>query len=287
MDKSGPGDRHDGHSERGRTAADDERPVHWFEPVADHLGPAYLNYSFTKGTIGEVESLIELTGIGPDARILDVGCGPGRHALELGRRGHEVVGVDISSTFIDLATESARRSELANVAFEVADARSLPFDSEFDLVISLCQGAFGLTGGPGTEAPEFGIDTAPELDEPVLAGMGRAAKPGALVAVSAFSAYFQLRFEEPTDSFDARLGINEEQTVIRNVAGDEQQVRLWTTCYTPRELRLLARAVGLSPIALHGVTPGRYGAALPSTDCAEFLLLARREGANRGAGAGS
>ena len=32
---------------------------HWFEPIADHLGSAYLRYSFTKGTVQEVDFLME------------------------------------------------------------------------------------------------------------------------------------------------------------------------------------------------------------------------------------
>ncbi|MGI9598252.1 MAG: class I SAM-dependent methyltransferase, partial [Acidimicrobiales bacterium] len=225
-----------------------------------------------------VSSLLELTDVAGDARILDVGCGPGRHATELASRGYEVVGVDISATFIDLARVAARERGLENVSFEVADARALTFSHEFDLVLSLCQGAFGLTGGPGTDDPDGGPahhSLARELDEPVLAGMATALVPGGTVAVSAFSAYFQLRFEEETDSFDAALGVNQERTTIRSPSGDEQDVELWTTCYTPRELRLLSRAVGLEPVAVYGVTPGRYRPSPPATDCPEFLLLAR------------
>ena len=245
---------------------------HWFEPVADHLGPAYLKYSFTKGTVAEVDSLIELAGVASGARVLDVGCGPGRHALELARRGFHVVGVDISQTFVELAKESAAAESLTAAEFQVGDARNLQFDNEFDLVISLCQGAFGLTAGPGSERHSL----VRELDEPVMAGMANAAKVGGTVVVSAFSAYFQLRFEQEQDSFDADLGVNTETTAVRNVAGEDQEVQLWTTCYTPRELRLLARTVGLTPIGLHGVTPGRYRQAPPATDCPEFLLVARR-----------
>ncbi|MGB5759395.1 MAG: class I SAM-dependent methyltransferase, partial [Acidimicrobiales bacterium] len=125
---------------------------HWFEPVADHLGEAYLRYSFTKGTVAEVDSLLALSGVGERARVLDVGCGPGRHALELASRGYDVVGVDISATFVDLARSSAADRGLTNVSFLVADARALEFSAEFDLVLSLCQGAFGLTAGPGAAA---------------------------------------------------------------------------------------------------------------------------------------
>ena len=114
------------------------------------------------------------------------------------------------------------------------------------------------------------------LDEPVLAGMARAVRPGGSVVVSAFSAYFQLRYQEEHDRFDADLGVNEEPTSVRNEAGEHRDVTLWTTCYTPRELRLLARVAGLVPHAVHGVAPGRYRAEPPSIDTQEFLLVAHR-----------
>src|SRR5688572_8280434 len=98
---------------------------HWFEDVADHLGSAYLRYSFTKGTEQEVEFLVECLSLEPGARILDVGCGPGRHAHALGRRGFEVVGVDISERFVALARAGV--PEGTPVMFERADARSLLF----------------------------------------------------------------------------------------------------------------------------------------------------------------
>ena len=54
---------------------------HWFEDIAEFLGPAYLRYSFTKGTEQEVGFLVDALDLGPGSRVLDVGCGPGRHAL--------------------------------------------------------------------------------------------------------------------------------------------------------------------------------------------------------------
>ncbi len=119
---------------------------HWFEDVADHLGGTYLRYSFTKGTDQEVGFLIEELGLAPGMRLLDVGCGPGRHAHALARAGVEVVGVDISERFIDLA----RKGAPPGATFVRGDARSLTYEGEFDAVISLCQGAFGLSDGPGT-----------------------------------------------------------------------------------------------------------------------------------------
>jgi SAM-dependent methyltransferase len=231
---------------------------HWFEDVAAHAGSAYLRYSFTKGTEQEVGFLVETLGLGPGSRVLDVGCGPGRHSHALASRGIAVHGIDISQRFIDLATESARPGS----TFERMDARALTFDGEFDAAISLCQGAFGLIGG--------------DDDGDVLAGMARSVRPGGLVCVSAFSSYFQVRFLEDFDTFDARFGVNHELATVKDEDGRDAQFDLWTTCFTPRELRLLAERAGLSVEHVWSVTPGSYAPNEPTTDLPEWLLVASR-----------
>jgi SAM-dependent methyltransferase len=238
-------------------------PDHWFEPVAQHLGAAYLRYSFTKGTEQEVEFLVEVLDLQPGMRVLDVGCGPGRHAHRLAELGLDVVGVDISQRFVDLAAAGAP----PGATFVRGDARALTYEAEFDAAISLCQGAFGLTGGPG--APLDG-------DGDVLAGMARALRPGGRLAVSAFSSYFMLRFLEDHDTVDADAGVNHERTTVKDEAGSEAEVDLWTTCFTPRELRLLAAAAGLDVQHIWSVTPGAYAREKPRIDTPELLLVARR-----------
>jgi SAM-dependent methyltransferase len=238
-------------------------PDHWFEPVAEHLGEAYLRYSFTKGTAQEVEFLVDELGLDAGMRLLDVGCGPGRHAHALAAWGVEVVGVDISQRFVDLATRDAP----AGATFVRADARALAFDAEFDAAISLCQGAFGLAGGPGAPL---------DADGEVLAGIARALRPGGVAAVSAFSAYFQVRWLEETDTFDAEAGVNHEVTDVRDAQGSVAPADLWTTCFTPRELRLLAAQAGLMVRALWSVSPGAYTRRPPTIDSPEFLLVAER-----------
>jgi SAM-dependent methyltransferase len=218
------------------------------------MGAAYLRYSFTKGTEQEVGFLVEALGLAPGMRVLDVGCGPGRHAHALAARGIDVHGVDISERFVELAREGPG-------TFDVADARSLRFDAEFDAAISLCQGGFGLVG---------------EDDPSVLDGMARALKPGGRVAVSAFSAYFAVRFLEEGDTFDAGRGVNHERTTVRNEAGEEADFDLWTSCFTPRELRLLARRSGLEVEHIWSVAPGAYAANPPDLDHPEWLLVARK-----------
>jgi len=241
---------------------------HWFEDLADHLGSAYLRYSFTKGTKQEVRFLVEELELEPGMRVLDVGCGPGRHAYELAELGIEVHGVDISERFIDIA--KAHGPDLAT--FERCDARHLSFEAEFDAVISLCQGAFGLAAG-GQDADNAPLDP----DGEVLNGIARALKPGSKCAVSAFSAYFQVRHIEAMGSeFDALRGVNHEVTTLKDEAGNDTEANLWTTCFTPRELRLLSVQAGLKPIDIWSVTPGRYGREVPSVDSEEFLLVAQR-----------
>ncbi len=246
----------------------DDGPDHWFEPLADHLGAAYLRYSFTRGTRNEVEFLVDQLELGPGSRVLDVGCGPGRHALALAERGIEIVGVDISQRFVDLARAEAASTGLDRATFVRLDARELPFDGEFDAVISLCQGAFGLVGTD--------VRSAVDPDGVVLAGMARAVRPGGRVALSAFSSYFQVRFLEDTDSFDADRGVNHERTTLRSELGVDTEADLWTSCFTPRELRLLCQVAGLQVEHLWSVTPGAYQAAPPDLDHPEFLVIASR-----------
>jgi 2-polyprenyl-3-methyl-5-hydroxy-6-metoxy-1,4-benzoquinol methylase len=231
---------------------------HWFEDIADHLGSAYLRYSFTKGTVQEVDHVIAALGLAPGSRLLDVGCGPGRHAHELARRGIVVHGIDISATFVELA----RRDAPPGATFERLNARAMAFDAEFDAVICLCQGAFGLMTADG----EDGL---------VVAGMAKALRPGGRLALSAFNAYFAVRYHEAA-TFDADTGVSHERTEVRDPEGEVAVVDLWTGCYTPRELRLLLAAHGLSVEHISSVEPGPDGDDPPTTESPELLVIARR-----------
>jgi SAM-dependent methyltransferase len=232
--------------------------VTWFEEVAEFLGPAYLRYSFTKGTEQEVAFLVDVLGLREGDRVLDVGCGPGRHAHALARRGIVTHGVDLSERFVELARAQAPDG----ATFEIGDARELRFDGEFDAAISLCQGGFGLVG---------------EDDGKVLEGMARAVRrPGGAVAFTAFNAYFLVRHLEDQDDFDAATGVNTERTTLRNDEGEERPATLYTSCFTPRELRLLCHQAGLRPTGVWSVSPGAYERRPPGLDSPELLTTAVR-----------
>ncbi len=79
-----------------------------------------------------------------------------------------------------------------------------------------------------------------------------------------------------SDQFDAARGVNHEHTVIKDEFGADHQAELWTTCVTPRELRLIASAVGLTTDAIYSVRPGSYVEVDPNIESEEFLLLASK-----------
>jgi len=249
------GGRGSGHA--GGTGSGAGGPAHWFEPVAEHLGSAYLRYSFTRGTEQEVGFLIDELDLVPGMRLLDVGCGPGRHARALAARGIEVLGLDVSERFIALARDGAPDG----ATFVRGDARLMDFDGEFDAAVSLCQGAFGLVPGEDGE---------------VLRRVVRALRPGSPAIVTAFSAYFQVRWLGEGDDFDPDRGVNHELTLVRDEEGREATYDLWTTVFTPRELRLLAAAADAEVEAIWSVSPGEYARRPPDLDHPEWLVVLRR-----------
>jgi SAM-dependent methyltransferase len=242
-------------------------PGPWFNEIAKFLGKTYWApgtgrvMAFTKGTEQEVGFLVDALGLEAGERVLDVGCGPGRHALALARRGIDVAGVDLSEDFITLARDAAAMDRLT-ARFEVGDVRELAYDAEFDAVICLCQGGFGLLGGRD--------------EPPAFERIAAAVRPGGRLALTAFSAAFAVRFLEEGETFDPAGGVLHERSTVRNEDGKEEVFDLWTTCFTARELELLAGRAGLEVAGVHGVTPGRYGTAPPTLDDPELLLLARR-----------
>ena len=125
------------------------------------------------------------------------------------------------------------------------------FDAEFDVAMSLCQGAFGLTGGPGARSTA----TAPcwrAWPGPCGPAAGSRCRPSPPTSSCATSRTRTASTPTPASTTSAPRSATRPGTVA--------EVDLWTTCFTPRELRLLGPAAGLEVEHLWSVTPGAYAA---------------------------
>jgi trans-aconitate methyltransferase len=79
----------------------------------------------------KAKGVVELLAAKPDERILDLGCGTGTLTAEIAASGAQVVGIDRSPEMIGEA-----RKKFPDLHFEVCDARSLKFSTEFDAAFS-------------------------------------------------------------------------------------------------------------------------------------------------------
>jgi len=103
----------------------------------------YHKEPWTIGTVKEVDFIEKELSLQKGMCILDVGCGTGRHSLELARRGYKVIGIDIADQMLNEARMIAS-SEGIEAEFIQADATKFMAKQAFDVVICLCEGAFGL-----------------------------------------------------------------------------------------------------------------------------------------------
>ncbi len=89
-------------------------------------------------TLHEVDLFSEILNLTPDAKILDLCCGQGRHSLELARRGFKYIeGLDRSRYLIQKAKAQAKKDNI-DVKFREGDARKLPYPPDtFDVVMIL------------------------------------------------------------------------------------------------------------------------------------------------------
>jgi cyclopropane fatty-acyl-phospholipid synthase-like methyltransferase len=100
----------------------------WYELLFENYGQKYDNENFTQGTIGECDFIEKELKSDKSLKILDVGCGRGRHAIELSKRGYTVTGIDLSESQLARAREKAEGNnlEVERAEEELEILRSLP-----------------------------------------------------------------------------------------------------------------------------------------------------------------
>jgi len=110
----------------------------------------------------EVEQILKLLALPPEPTILDLCCGPGRHSLELSRRGAKVVGVDRTADYLAEAKKRAKAAKL-RVEFVKEDMRRFRRPNAFAGVINMFSA--------------FGYFENPSEDRQVLVNVHRSLKP--------------------------------------------------------------------------------------------------------------
>jgi len=73
----------------------------------------------------------------PSGRILDIGCGCGREAIPLAKKGYDITAIDVSTPQLDRARENAEKASVT-IAFEMTDGLQLPA-GDFDVIVLWAQ----------------------------------------------------------------------------------------------------------------------------------------------------
>lgn len=232
----------------------------WYETLFENYGNQYDKECFTQGTLGECDFIEEEASYNKQLKILDIGCGTGRHAIELTKRGYKnIVGVDLSESQISRAKDKAQEEQL-EIDFRVADARSLPFSSEFDLVIMLCEGGF-----PLMETDEMNFEILENARESLTNG-------GKLIftTLNGLFPIFNsvqdfLNSEKGEDSashenlkFNLMTFRESAEITIRDDDGTEKTLQTNERWYMPVEITWLLKTLGFKQIDIHGAHLGDF-----------------------------
>ena len=246
----------------------------WYEELFTNYAHQYDSQDFTAGTIGEVDFIEAEIHRNRACRILDIGCGTGRHSIELARRGYSVVAIDLSASMLAKARSKARESSVS-VEFMQADARHLPFRGEFDLAIMLCEGAFPLM-------------QTDEMNFMILQAAANALKANGQFIFTTLNGLFPLfhsvkdfindnSTNERSSSHSFDLMTFRETSTFDFVDDDgiSRSVHCNERYYVPSEITWLLKSLLFSTVDIYGCTIGAYSRnhAL-STEDFEMLVVA-------------
>jgi 2-polyprenyl-3-methyl-5-hydroxy-6-metoxy-1,4-benzoquinol methylase len=251
----------------------------WYEELFENYGIKYDNECYTKGTVGECDFIEKEIGYNKEAKILDIGCGTGRHSIELAGRGYKIVGIDLSESQLKRAKEKASQQNL-KIDFQKHDARKLTFSNEFDMAIMLCEGAFSL------------METD-EMNFQILRNAANALKPGGKLIFNALNALFPLYHSVKDflnseakegnttcnkNSFDL-MTFREHSTIsCEDDIGNKKELQCSERYYTPSEITWLLKTLNFKTVDICASKLGAFSRSDKlTTEDFEMLVIAEKQ----------
>jgi len=250
----------------------------WYESLFENYAEKYEQESFAQGTIGECDFIEREIGHDRAKRIIDIGCGTGRHSIELARRGYTVTGVDLSDSMLQKAREKAVQQHLV-IDFRKHDARALPFVGEFDTALMLCEGAF-----PLMETDEMNFE--------ILRSAAKSLKPKGKFIFTTLNGLFPLFhsvkefLESQTEegnatyrdnSFDLMTFRDWNITTVLDDSGNRKELHCNERYYVPCEITWLLTSLGFTAVDIYGAKMGAFSRSdRLTTEDYEMLVIAEK-----------
>lgn len=231
----------------------------WLNETFSRLSLTKMDDKFLPGTRCEVDFLEQVFGLAPGAAIVDLGCGAGRHAIELAGRGYRVTGIDVSPTMLQ---EAASRAEVAGVTLKWQQMDLCEFEpsklatGKPDAALCLCESGFGVLGSERADL-RFLQSVAQSL---------RAGGTFVLTCLNGIRKYRQLG-----SAFDYLTGVVHWQAPMEDGTLREDQ-----RIYTPSEMRMLFLMSGFDEIQIYGCAPGNFAGQALGADDIEMMVIGRR-----------
>jgi len=235
----------------------------------DRYAPRYMEEVFTRHTKQEVDFIEEEFNLPEGSHILDVGCGTGRHAVELAKRGYRVTGIDISEQML---REAQKRCEEESVSVKLIQADATDFEVEelYDACICLCEGAFGLLSE--------GEDPF-ERDIKILRNINRALKPGAKFLLTALNGLRMIRMYNDEDVrngiFDP-IGIVESHPMSDYLEDAPNDLVLKEKGFIATELVHMLKTTGFLVENIWGGTAGSWNRESLKMDEMELMIVSKK-----------